>query len=333
MIRVDCMGGFLHLMGPFANTRGIWYPSDRMKIYICRGSFMKRNIIVALLACVAPFSIAKINIHHDVKAEQNRRPYQEDRFIYEQIKSQKGGLKKPGITFVGVYDGHGGDKTSSHLQKNLHNYFDECLGRTPNIKNALEGAFEKAENYALENFEDGSTAVVACVEDNDDDQDVYLHCAWAGDSRLVLDNGFATEDHKPDRADERARIENAWGAVYMDGVWRVNGLAVSRSIGDRRAKNGGGALRAKERIIATPEYAKIKLTPANKFFVIASDGLWDVMDNSSVINLVKERFQTTDDLGAIAQSLIDEAKNRKSGDNITVSVVTFDHHKKEKTSH
>ncbi len=298
---------------------------------------MKKNIIVALLACVTSLSMAKIDIHYDVKTEQNRRDYQEDRFTYAKIKSQKGGFfgfgKKPGVTFVGVYDGHGGDKTSSHLQKNLHNYFDECLSRTSDIKKALEGAFEKAENYALENFEDGSTAVVACVEDSDDEQDVYLHCAWTGDSRLVLDNGFATQDHKPDRPDERARIENAWGSVYMHGVWRVNGLAVSRSIGDRMAKNGCGALRAKERIIATPEYAKIKLTPANKFFVIASDGLWDVMDNSSAINLVKEKLQVTNDLGAIAQSLIDEAKNRKSGDNITVSVVKFDHHKKEKASH
>jgi protein phosphatase 2C family protein 2/3 len=67
--------------------------------------------------------------------------------------------------------------------------------------------------------------------------------------------------------------------------------------------------------------------------IIASDGLWDVMNNDSVINLVKEQLQTTDDLGAIAQSLIDEAKKRKSGDNITVSVVMFNHHKKGKTPH
>jgi len=42
-----------------------------------------------------------------------------------------------------------------------------------------------------------------------------------------------TEDHHPDRDDERARIEAAGGYVAVWGVPRVNGvLAMSRSIGD-----------------------------------------------------------------------------------------------------
>lgn len=42
-----------------------------------------------------------------------------------------------------------------------------------------------------------------------------------------------TEDHHPDRDDERARIQAAGGSIIGLGVPRVNGvLAVSRSIGD-----------------------------------------------------------------------------------------------------
>ena len=46
-----------------------------------------------------------------------------------------------------------------------------------------------------------------------------------------------SEDHKPNRQDERARIEEAGGVVVWAGTWRVGGvLAVSRAFGDRLLK-------------------------------------------------------------------------------------------------
>lgn len=47
-----------------------------------------------------------------------------------------------------------------------------------------------------------------------------------------------TEDHKPDRADERDRIGSKGGTVVWAGTWRVGGvLAVSRSFGNRMMKH------------------------------------------------------------------------------------------------
>jgi len=41
------------------------------------------------------------------------------------------------------------------------------------------------------------------------------------------------DSHKPNRDDERARIEALGGSIMHWGAWRVNGqLAVSRAIGD-----------------------------------------------------------------------------------------------------
>lgn len=46
-----------------------------------------------------------------------------------------------------------------------------------------------------------------------------------------------SEDHKPNRTDERNRIEAAGGVVVWAGTWRVGGvLAVSRAFGDRLLK-------------------------------------------------------------------------------------------------
>lgn len=158
-----------------------------------------------------------------------------------------------------------------------------------------------------------------------------MHAAWVGDSRLVVECnggvGFATEDHKPDRPDERDRIENgAYGKVYMNGVWRVLGLAVSRSIGDRPVKNAdigrknGGF---PGRVIADPEYAQYQLTPDNNFAIIASDGLWDAVKNHEAISLVKNVFKERGSRDDAARALQDEAIKRGSGDNITIIVSQF----------
>jgi serine/threonine protein phosphatase PrpC len=46
-----------------------------------------------------------------------------------------------------------------------------------------------------------------------------------------------SSDHKPNRDDERGRIEDAGGSVIWAGTWRVGGvLAVSRSFGNRMLK-------------------------------------------------------------------------------------------------
>lgn len=188
-------------------------------------------------------------------------------------------------------------------------------------KQAFECAYRAAENYVLKNFDDGSTAVTLYINNG------LLQCAWAGDSRIVLEkNGvvaFATEDHKPDRKDELTRITRAGGKIYEYGVWRINGLAISRSIGDKSAKKMG-----KGQIIAVPEYAEIALDSNNHFLVIASDGLWDEMDNQEVVDRVKTKLTNTSDLNAIALDLQNEAIKRGSQDNITICIVTFGELKK-----
>merc|ERR1719443_749126 len=66
----------------------------------------------------------------------------------------------------------------------------------------------------------GCTAVVCCVRQNE------IVCANAGDSRAVLcRSGKAvplSEDHKPTRPGEEARIRHAGGSVrqYPSGEWR-----------------------------------------------------------------------------------------------------------------
>ena len=269
---------------------------------------MKIRIITASLFGLSFFAslAAELTITYGIAMHQNGRPYQEDRFAQVDIN---------GGQFFGVYDGHGGDNTSSFLKNSLHTYFQECLGKSR--KQRFEYAFLKAEEYALKNFDDGSTTVVAYI-----DKDNVLHCAWVGDSRAVLEcNGkscFFTDDHKPNRVDEKARIERAGGGVYWYGVWRVNGLAVSRSIGDKKVKS------KVSQVIAIPEYTQMQLNSDNHFLIIASDGLWDAVSTEEAVAMVKEGLDNKKSVGDVAEILQDEAIASGSSDNITVCVVKFD---------
>lgn len=137
----------------------------------------------------------------------------------------------------------------------------------------------------------GCTAVVAVKRNNE------LWVANAGDSRGVLCRAgkavALSEDHKPASEGERTRIIAAGGFLSdIGGVCRVNGnLNLSRAIGDLKYK-GNSELPAKDQIItAEPEICKISLMPEDKFFVLACDGVWDVMSNQDCVDFVSQRLE------------------------------------------
>ena len=126
----------------------------------------------------------------------------------------------------------------------------------------------------------GSTACVLFVRQN------MFTVFNTGDSRALLINKNGTyeqisEDHKPDRADERKRIFSAGGLVLnFDGVWRVNGsLAMTRAIGDKQLKR---------LIIPNPEVYTRIITEEMQFIILGTDGLFDVLDNSKIASIIQE---------------------------------------------
>ena len=103
-----------------------------------------------------------------------------------------------------------------------------------------------------------------------------------------------TKDQKPEDPQELERITRMGGAVrrLMDEngrnigpyrVWKKDtnypGLAMSRSIGDMVGAEIG--------VISTPHLCMHKLQEEDAFIVIASDGVWDVMENSEVVDYVE----------------------------------------------
>ena len=198
---------------------------------------------------------------------------------------------------------------------------------------AAAGTSEASEQPPEQLVQAGCTAVVALKKGSD------LYVANAGDSRGVLcRDGMAialSEDHKPAQQIERERIIRAGGFVSdIGGVTRVNGnLNLSRAIGDLKYK-GNTSLPPKDQIIsAHPDVMKISLLPQDQFFVLACDGVWDVMTNQQVVDFVKERL----DKGMIPKEIscelldaclaTDPKEARGIGcDNMTIVIVQLDSH-------
>ncbi|KAL6845890.1 hypothetical protein ACP4OV_024465 [Aristida adscensionis] len=233
----------------------------------------------------------------------------EDYHVAE-LKEAKGNQ----LGLFAIFDGHLGDTVPAYLQKNLFTNIlnEEEFWTHPD--RAITKAYEKTDQAILSHTPDlgqgGSTAVTAILVNGR-----KLWVANVGDSRAVLLKGGEaiqmSTDHDPNV--ERSVIENRGGFVSnMPGdVPRVCGqLAVSRAFGDRNLKS---LLRSE------PDIKVEDIDYTAELLVLASDGLWKVMNNQEVVDLAK-RYK---DPHAAAKQLTAEALKRESKDDISCIVVRF----------
>lgn len=200
-----------------------------------------------------------------------------------------------------VLDGHGehGDAVSAHFRDNLASEMIKHSSWITDLKKATRDAILKVEHQIIRNFRidtefSGTTLSMAIIRNN------HLTGVNVGDSRVIIGKDEEkkliseefTHDHKPENPGEKERIIAAGGRVFaveyddgIDGpprVWLghmdVPGLAMSRSLGDAVAHTAG--------VISEPEFTERELVPSDKFIVVATDGLWEFVDNDETVAMV-----------------------------------------------
>ncbi|XP_024990342.1 probable protein phosphatase 2C 76 [Cynara cardunculus var. scolymus] len=221
------------------------------------------------------------------------------------------------VCLFGIFDGHGGSRAAEYLKENLFKNLMNHPKFLTNTRVAISETYQQTDSDFLESGkdtfrDDGSTASTAVLVGN------HLYVANVGDSRTVLSKaGKAiplSDDHKPNRSDERKRIESAGGVVMWAGTWRVGGvLAMSRAFGNRMLK---------QFVVAEPEIQEQELDEEFELLVLASDGLWDVVPNEDAVSLALLEEEPE----SAARKLIETAFSRGSADNITCIVVRLYHH-------
>jgi len=274
---------------------------------------------------------------------RGRRPTQEDhmqlcRWHHDGLIDTASPPTLSQHSFIGVYDGHGGDQAALFTSENLHKKLIEHLDDGVPVKTALEKAYTETSDEFMASTDDqsGTCGIVVLVCPGLDGAGAMMHVAHAGDCRAVLGSGAQgnatrlTEDHKPDREDEKARIEAAGGSVQYYKCWRVSApqhgmmLATSRSLGDSQFK----ILTDKTPhhiVSAEPEVASREVVADDRFVILACDGVWDVLSDQQACDVVNEHIQNnaTHTPQTAANALVSAAFDAGSPDNITAAVGIF----------
>ncbi|KAL7113000.1 hypothetical protein ACP275_04G035700 [Erythranthe tilingii] len=153
----------------------------------------------------------------------------------------------------------------------------------------------------------------------------YHHLkSMASNGWMFLTAKELTNDHHPDRDDEKSRVESAGGNISKwAGVARINGqLAVSRAIGDIHYKSFG--------VISVPEVTDWQPLIANDSYVIAaSDGVFEKLSPQDVCDILSEplsHFTMTPELNSscsysLSECIVNTAFERGSMDNLAAVVI------------
>ncbi len=233
--------------------------------------------------------------------------------------------------FLGVCDGHGtvGHEGSSLVQQELPIIIQNTLPSSPPTPSydillpLIISSFKLTNDKIslspnLDSVFSGTTCCSLLL---------YPHKIVScnlGDSRAILgikkENQWFSEnltnDHKPDLPKEKKRIEENGGRVesFKDEkglpfgplrVWKEKenfpGLAMSRSFGDEVAHGIG--------VVCIPEVRERELKGNEKFFVVASDGVWEFIDSQECVNILGKFYEDNDIKGA-AKFLCEESRKR-----------------------
>lgn len=244
----------------------------------------------------------------------------------------------PGLTFVGVFDGHGphGRAAAKFACQNL----PRALARqTSALKSRSERkrlrAMHEACRVVNEGMQDESqsqfdasmSGTTACFALIVPPSRVLL--ANVGDSRCVLARRTAsggggvqaiplTVDAKPSLPEESRRIIASGGVVRqlrygsgnLQGAYRVfrrgddvlPGLAMSRSFGDIYAHAVG--------VTWEPMLSTHTLSSRDLFLIFGTDGLWDIMTDSDAVDFVNRYRCRRDPEVSCVEALTLEAQER-----------------------
>jgi len=186
----------------------------------------------------------------------------------------------------------------------------DALARGVSNAEALQAAFhatsEALQASSIDCRFSGTTAVVAMLQPTPEGR--MLTCGFVGDSRCLVGRTrpqskglpglmpvMVTKDHKPTEPGEAQRLKECKALVRPSRVqhprtgkmvevgcarlWdeaQIYGVAMSRSLGD---------VQVHPFLIPVPEVTSKLLDEADQMLFLATDGVWDVMDNDEAMRL------------------------------------------------
>ena len=144
-------------------------------------------------------------------------------------------------------------------------------------------------------------------------KDNKIYCANVGDTKayIIYDKTYKqiSNDHKCTNEDERKRITEIGGKIIKNRV--MGQLILTRTLGDLYVKQFG--------VINTPDINVYDINETINYIIIASDGVWDVVDLDTITNMGK----AGKNVGEFCKDIVKLAINKGTKDNASCIVVSF----------
>ena len=211
-----------------------------------------------------------------------------------------------------LFDGHGGQEVSKFLQENFAKFWLEILPlNQDNYENKIKNIFLNVDQKLKENhfYQVGSTACVIYITIENSRK--ILYCANVGDTRCVLIKGNKgirlTYDDRASDPKEHERIVSQGGVVFGGRVYGQ--LMLSRAFGDWELKTYG--------VICEPHIIRYEIENEDNYLVVATDGVFDVMEDEDIFQLSKKEKNAKE----FCDDIMKEAIDRGSMDNISCFVI------------
>ena len=233
------------------------------------------------------------------------RDYMEDKSrVIQNIKGD------PNSSLFCLFDGHGGGEVSKFLQDNFYTYFKQYFPST-NPNDTFISLFKHIDTKIQESdFKNvGATACIIYI--TTENMKRCLYSANIGDTRSVLLTTKGSKrlsyDHRAGDINEYKRIVDNGGIIFNNRIYGV--LMLSRAFGDWELKPYG--------VSCEPYITKINITDEDKYVIMGSDGIWDVVSDDDAFEISKTCKEPKELCDQIVQKAIDGG----SMDNISCFVI------------
>jgi len=245
-------------------------------------------------------------------------------------------------SFFAIFDGLAGRVCVDYIRDQLPSTIKENINFPVKMAPALQESFTELDVKFLrevaqnENLKDGTTATVVIIWED------KIHVSHVGDCRAVVYHDgkpkVLTTDHTPTIESEKDRIMKYGGKIKKN---RINGvLSVSRCFGAYPYKSKETL--GEKYVTVQPEIVSFSITQKTDFLVLATDGIWDKLTVAEVMEFIAGNLKGRLEndiyksnpgrfLYEICQEVTRMANEKKSRDNISIMVITFDHKNNLKT--
>ena len=241
--------------------------------------------------------------------------YHEDKNLKYRQSMEDIGIMIPDLTtdykvsLFGIFDGHGGSDVVKFVKDRLPQLIKNYLNDLCPVETAFKNAFKKVDQE-LKFFDSeyiGTTATLVLIKDN------KIYCANVGDSKayIIYDKTYKqiSSDHKCTIEDEKTRVLAEGGKIHKNRV--MGQLILTRTLGDLYVKQYG--------VINTPDISVNEIGNSVKYVILASDGVWDVIDLDTIVGMGK----AGKNVGEFCEDIVKLSVQKGTKDNVSCIVISF----------